>query len=119
MFLFAKEHRHGILLDHPLNDPGCCRQCDGDCCRAFVSIALSWEEYRRLEALEAKRLHLPLFGPPLLIIDNGCEFLLHGQCSIYHDRPEICRLFICEHRPPAERFRPKIEPAPEHFFPGI
>lgn len=117
MFLFShKERRHGVLLDQPLDDPPCCRRCDGACCRAFVSIVLSWDEFRRLERLGAQRLILPLFGPPLLVIDDGCEFLDHGQCMIYPERPDICRRFTCTTDP---RVTAPFTAAPEPFFPGI
>jgi Fe-S-cluster containining protein len=91
----AGERRRGQLLDHPLDDPECCRRCDGACCRSFASVALSWGEYERLQSLGATRLHLPLLGSPLLLIDAGCEFLAEGRCGIYPVRPDICRRFVC------------------------
>jgi uncharacterized protein len=90
-----RQKRHGVLLEHPLNDPSCCRNCDGVCCRSFPSVHLSWDEYQQLNALGATRLQFSLFGPHKLLIDNGCEFLSEGRCVIYEHRPEICRRFIC------------------------
>jgi len=43
----------------------------------------------------ATRLQFSIFGPHKLIIDNGCEFLVNGRCSIYAHRPDVCRRFIC------------------------
>jgi len=60
-------------------------------------VELTWGEYKRLEQLGASRLHLSLYGPHKLIIENGCEFLDHGRCGIYDDRPDICRRFVCRH----------------------
>jgi Fe-S-cluster containining protein len=59
-------------------------------------VELTWEEYCRLEALGASRLHFSLYGPHKLIIENGCEFLQESRCGIYLQRPDICRRFICE-----------------------
>jgi len=91
-----KEKRHGLLLDHPLDDPSCCSACAALCCRSFPNVDLTWDEYRRLEALGATRLHFSLHGPHKLIIENGCEFLYGNKCGIYEQRPEICRRFICQ-----------------------
>lgn len=96
----AREKRHGILLDHPLDDPQRCRNCDGACCRAFPRVALKWEEYLVLESLGARRLELSLSGAHHLLIENSCEFLADGRCAIYAHRPEICRRFYCTDLPP-------------------
>jgi hypothetical protein len=96
--LFAgrnREKRHGILLDHQLDDPQRCRDCDGACCRAFPSVALTWEEYQMLKALGARRLDFSISGSHQLLIENGCEFLIGGRCAIYANRPQICRRFYC------------------------
>ncbi len=90
------QKRHGILLDQPQGNDPRCTQCDGACCRGFPSVELTWEEYERLERLGAGRLHLPLVGHPLLLIDYCCEFLADGRCTIYEHRPDICRRFTCQ-----------------------
>lgn len=95
MIFSKREKRHGILLDHPLDAPSSCRECDALCCRSFPSVELSWEEYQQLEALGATRLQFALYGPHKLIIENGCEFLDGSRCGIYDHRPAICRRFIC------------------------
>lgn len=92
----VKEKRHGVLMEHSLDDPACCSDCAALCCRSFPNVDLSWEEFRRLEALGATRLHFSLHGPHKLIIENGCEFLRDNRCGIYEQRPEICRRFICQ-----------------------
>ncbi len=92
----AKTKKHGILLDAPVDDDGRCRNCDGACCRSFPSVDLSWDEYERLRNLGATRLHFSLTGRCSLIIENGCEFLAAGRCSIYQDRPDVCRRFFCQ-----------------------
>ena len=90
-----KTKKHGMLLDHPVDDDGRCGACGGACCRSFDSVALTWDEYERLRALGSARLHFSLTGRHLLLIENGCEFLVEGRCSIYGERPEVCRRFFC------------------------
>lgn len=87
--------KHGLLLEHPADDPEQCRGCDGVCCRSFPSVRLSWPEYQVLRNLGARRLHFSPDGHHLLFIENGCEFLHEGRCSIYDHRPDVCRRFIC------------------------
>ena len=91
----SKTKLHGALLDRPADDPDRCKGCDGACCRSFPAVELTWQEYERLLALGANRLHFSLTGHHKLIIENGCEFLAQGRCTIYGDRPDICRRFIC------------------------
>ena len=85
----------GVLREQPLDDDPRCAGCDGACCRGFPSVELTWVEYERLREIGATRLVLPLAGPPLLLIDFCCEFLVGGRCSIYDQRPGICRRFAC------------------------
>lgn len=87
--------KHGYLLESPVDDEGCCKGCDGACCRSFPSVAITCAEYNQLLDLGATRLHFSLTGKHLLVIENGCEFLKEGKCSIYEHRPDICRRFIC------------------------
>ncbi len=97
MFLLGthREKRRGLLLDRPLDDPQRCRECDGACCRAFPSVPVSWQEYCLLQTLGAKRLEFTLDGRYHLIIENSCEFLAIGRCTIYPHRPDVCRRFYC------------------------
>lgn len=91
----TRERRRGMLLDHPQDGDFRCAECGGDCCRSFTDVELTWEEYERLHSLGAVRLQLSLTGPHRLVIDYNCEFLREGRCSIYPDRPDICRRFTC------------------------
>jgi Fe-S-cluster containining protein len=95
-FSHPKTKKHGILQDGPVDDDGRCKSCDGACCRSFPSVDLTWQEYQRLRELGAVRLNFSLSGPHRLIIENGCEFLAAGRCTIYQDRPDICRRFFCQ-----------------------
>jgi Fe-S-cluster containining protein len=91
----SKTKKHGMLLDRPVDDDSRCRECDGACCRAFISVNLTWPEYEQLKNLGAHRLDFSLAGHHALIIENGCEFLLDGLCAIYDIRPDTCRRFFC------------------------
>ena len=93
--ILHRKKLHGILLDAPQDGTDRCRECGGICCSSFASVQISWDEYQRLKALGSTRLQLSLFGPHRLEIDYGCEFLSDGRCSIYEQRPEICRRFTC------------------------
>ncbi len=90
-----KPKKHGMLLDGPVDDDSRCRTCDGLCCRSFPNVELTWDEYQTLLDLGASRLHFSLTGHHKLIIENGCEFLVSGRCSIYGKRPAVCRRFFC------------------------
>jgi len=92
---FRKKRYHGILLDAPRDGDNRCQECSGICCSSFAAVEISWDEHERLQGLGARRLQLSLFGPHKLEIDNGCEFLAEGRCSIYEARPDICRRFFC------------------------
>jgi Fe-S-cluster containining protein len=90
-----KTKLHGMLLEHPADGDERCLTCGGACCRSFSDVELTWEEFERLRDLGATRLQLSLTGPHRLLIDYNCEFLIDGRCSIYADRPGICRRFTC------------------------
>ncbi|MBK5273845.1 MAG: YkgJ family cysteine cluster protein [Desulfuromonadales bacterium] len=93
--LLHRKKLHGILLDTPQDGTERCRECGGVCCSSFAAVEISWEEYELLRSLGASRLQLSLYGPHRLEIDYGCEFLVQGRCSIYEQRPAICRRFTC------------------------
>lgn len=85
----------GMLLDQPQDGNERCAACDASCCRGFPSVELTAEEYALLGQLGAKRLAFTLAGHFYLLIEHGCEFLDGTRCSIYDQRPAICRRFIC------------------------
>lgn len=93
--MLRRKKLHGILLDSPRDGDERCLGCGGICCNSFTSVEISWEEFQLLKSLGARRLQLSLYGPHRLVIDCGCEFLVGGRCSIYENRPEVCRRFTC------------------------
>jgi uncharacterized protein len=84
-----------MVADYPIENRSQCQDCDGECCRSFPALEISWEEFEILKARGAARLYFSLSGHHKFIIENGCEFLSQGRCSIYEDRPSVCRRFIC------------------------
>ena len=94
-FLRPEAKRRCLLFDHPVEDKERCLDCDGECCRSFPAVEITWTEFERLKTLGSNRLYFSLTGRHKLIIENGCEFLCEGKCSIYNSRPEVCRRFLC------------------------
>ena len=95
LFRSKRVKRHGVLLDTPVDGSDHCIGCDAACCRGFPSVELTPQEYANLERLGAARLHFLLDGNHYLLIENGCEFLSENRCTIYDQRPSICRRFTC------------------------
>jgi uncharacterized protein len=95
-FLCHRTKRQCLLFDHPVENDERCLSCDGECCRSFPALEITWTEYERLKTLGSNRLYFSLTGRHKLIIENGCEFLSEGKCSIYNSRPDVCRRFICQ-----------------------
>jgi hypothetical protein len=88
--------RHCLIFDHPVENDERCLGCDAECCRSFPALEISWTEFERLKTLGSNRLYFSITGHHKLVIENGCEFLSEGKCSIYSSRPDICRRFICQ-----------------------
>jgi len=95
LFMGHRVKRSSRVADQPIENPSQCLDCDGECCRSFPALEVSWEEFEILKSRGAVRLVFSLSGHHKFIIENGCEFLSRGRCSIYEDRPNICRRFIC------------------------
>jgi Fe-S-cluster containining protein len=86
----ADQHKH-VMTPLP------CAECGGRCCD--VMPATEWE-FQRIVAAHplptgAIALQTPtrLLGPGRLVMmpGGGCPYLVRGRCSIYEDRPLVCR----------------------------
>ena len=76
-----------------------CREC-GNCCKVFHP-PLNAEDIGRL----ARRMEMPresFIGEYLVAGEKGgghyfrkrpCPFLIDNACTVYHDRPEACRVY--------------------------
>lgn len=70
-----------------------CEECPGKCC--YLKTRITTEEAERLEALGA-----PIIWDFGVIpwMDNrgkGCFFLKDEECTIYEDRPALCKNYYC------------------------
>jgi Fe-S-cluster containining protein len=80
---------------------GECSKC-GSCCSALLPLKKS--EIDRLKRLIKAR-HIKPHEQPLIVnaVDLTCPFLTDdNKCSIYDERPFICRVFKCDTKPTAE-----------------
>lgn len=94
-FSRSKKSKHGVLLDSLSEGDSICKECDAACCRSFPAVDITALEYSYLRSIGANRLQFSLIGRHKLLIENGCEFLNEGKCSIYQRRPDICQRFMC------------------------
>jgi Fe-S-cluster containining protein len=92
----SKRKRRGVLLDSPSEGDVLCTVCDALCCRSFPAVDITALEYSALRVIGATRLQYSLIGRHKLLIENGCEFLTEGKCSIYEHRPSVCQRFMCQ-----------------------
>ena len=88
---------------------GECSKC-GNCCSTLLPLKSS--EIARLRRLIKARGIKPHEQPKVVVaVDLTCPFLTDDNlCSIYDDRPFICRVFKCDSKPTEEEFRMIKEP---------
>ncbi|HWG74992.1 MAG TPA: YkgJ family cysteine cluster protein [Acidimicrobiales bacterium] len=69
-------------------------RCKGLCIESCGPIAMSNDEDRRLQELEVT---IPSMADGVAAVERGeeyyCPALRDGRCSVYADRPTICRLW--------------------------
>jgi hypothetical protein len=71
---------------------GCGKCCDGS---TYDFVPLEEDEFNRLTKLNGKRTYK--FGYSYHLNQRGgCGFLIDKRCSIYEDRPRVCKQYICE-----------------------
>lgn len=88
---------------------GKCSKC-GSCCSTLLPLKES--EIKRLRKIIKMR-HLKPHEQPKVVmaIDLTCPFLTDDNlCSIYDDRPWICKIFKCDSEPDVEEFKHINEP---------
>jgi len=65
--------------------------CKGLCQASCGPIGMSVEEDQRLEA---RGVHVPTWREAIADLDHyECPAMVDGACSVYDDRPTICRLW--------------------------
>lgn len=92
---------HGQVTDFTNN--GVCSKCGG-CCSCL--LPLKKREIDRLRRLIKERHIKPHEQPKVaLVMDLTCPFLTDdNKCSIYDERPFICRIFKCDSKPDLSQF---------------
>jgi len=70
--------------------------CKGLCTEACASIPVLPFELEQLEAVAGRRLPTISAGDTLILgvaVGDACPLLVMGRCSVYDQRPLICRAF--------------------------
>lgn len=70
-----------------------CKRC-GNCCSNY--LPLSKKEIADLKEIVKQRKLKPISSVFGIGFEAACPFLNGNICTIYEDRPEICRSFTCE-----------------------
>lgn len=99
---FLTKHSESISTNNYCIN-GECSKC-GRCCSNF--LPLSEREIRYLKKIVRKRNLKPYFRPMLANPEVVCPFLDNSNhCSIYSDRPDICKAFKCDYQEKSESER--------------
>ena len=86
-----------LAEEQPADVP--CGECNA-CCRTRHHIHVRPEERRALARLPRRHLFpAPDLPPGNLVLGydaaGHCPMLVHGRCTIYEDRPIVCRTYDC------------------------
>ena len=90
----------------------CLNKCHADCCRGPVPLRAEWVERHAPVREVLERKDMGEGWVVMLAVDDAtlnaedktvmgvCAYLGHdNRCSVYHDRPEVCREFGSESNP--------------------
>ncbi len=86
-----------LLRDAPADVP--CGSCNA-CCRTFHQLHIRPGEKRARRRLPKEHLSVARGLPPGYLLlgyteDGSCPMLVGGRCTIYEDRPLVCRTYDC------------------------
>jgi Fe-S-cluster containining protein len=89
--VYDEPAEHEAVLNMVQCPPGAC----GSCCRHYEKIAMTQDEYIRLSSLNrgAVRTINDEKGQLYLDLHDGCQFLSNNICTVYAQRPGVCRSF--------------------------
>ncbi len=67
-----------------------CEECGGQCCNG---PSLTREEFNLLKSKYGIPAKADIFdtGVDYVVFNGVCPYLIKGRCSVYEDRPKICR----------------------------
>lgn len=107
----AKHVAENGCYDYTIN--GECSKC-GSCCSAILPLQKS-EIVRLKQLIKVKGIkphkQLNVLARASIMIDLTCPFLTENhQCSIYDERPFICKVFKCDSKPSYSDFESLKEP---------
>ncbi len=75
-----------------------CKNCSGDCCKLMyiqINKEKSEKDYIRWVNLHENIQVVKRKGYWYMKIDLKCSKLKNGKCSIYKDRPKLCKEYDC------------------------
>jgi Fe-S-cluster containining protein len=86
-----------LLRDAPADVP--CGSCNA-CCRTFHQLHVRPDEKRARRRLPKEYLSVARGLPPGYLLlgytdEGACPVLIGGRCTIYEDRPLVCRTYDC------------------------
>ena len=89
--VYDEPTEHEAVLKMVKCPPGEC----GSCCRHYEKIAISPEEYESLVHLKRGDVRIIRDENGHLFLDprGGCQFLVNNICTVYEQRPGVCRSF--------------------------
>ena len=77
-------------------ESNCSKMC-GDCCRyMLIPIGDVESDFTRWAELHKGIKLVNWRGLICIELLNKCSKLKNNRCTIYKDRPEICKIFCCE-----------------------
>lgn len=90
----------GIMEQQPAGEVLPCEGCGGKCCKAAPFLRSEWRRVRRKHGVPSgarvvDRVALGREGYLVVKKSDGitCGYLRSGKCSIYEDRPVVCRAY--------------------------
>ena len=78
-----------------ISDSDICKECGAWCCKhqfaCYLKIGMDkvHHDYWKIRSVE----YFELDGNIVYIVEQPCPYLEGWKCSIYEERPDICRLF--------------------------
>jgi len=79
-----------VYIDMNINK---CLMC-GSCCRVFGIYELTARDLKKIDSQLVQKCHLYKNGAIMRTIGFSCVALKNNKCTIYSNRPSVCRRFL-------------------------